>query len=157
MSIQKISEIEYYIRMAVMILAASSPIIFLATQGYKPSLSSYWRTDAQPIFIIINATTSYYLYGIRRWKPAAILLLFLTAFSVQDYMITHNVLAVLFFVACLYPLHQNNHYRRVYFYLYLLSLPLMAINLLLAESISIIILCLYHAKILTRIYKIQNR
>lgn len=154
MKIQKITEIEYYIRMGVMILAALSPIIFLLTQGYKPSLSSYWRTGAQPLFIVINAMTSYYLYGITRWKPAAMLLLFLTAFSVQDYMIAHNILAILFFIACLYPLHQNNHYNRLYFYLYLSSLPLMAFNLLLSEFIAIFILCLYHAKILTRIYKI---
>lgn len=156
MSLQKISEVEYYVRMLVMILAAASPLIFLATQGYEPSLSSYWRTGAQPMFIIINATTSYYLYGITRWKPAAIMLLLLTAFSVQDYMVLHNILAIIFFISCLYPLHQNNHFKRLYFYLYLSVLPLMALNLLLAEALAIIILCLYHAKILTRIYKLQK-
>lgn len=157
MSIKKISEVDYYIRMMVMVLATLSPLIFLVTQGYKPSLSSYWKTDIQPMFIIINATTSYYLYGITRWKPAAILLLLLTSFSVQDYATAHNILAVLFFLACLYPLHQNNHYNRLYFYLYLGTLPLMLVNLLLAESIAIIILCLYHGKILSRLYKIQKK
>jgi hypothetical protein len=125
--------------------------------GYKPSLSTYWETPMQPLFIIINASTSYHMFAISnwRWRPSAVMLLTLTAFSVTDYGTTHNVLAVLFFVVSLLPLYLSKRYKYC-FWLYLGTLPVMIYDMLLGEILAIFILCLFHGLILLKIKKLKD-
>ena len=86
---------EYRMKISVIILAAITPILCMLIHGYEPSLSTYWKTDLQPLFIIANASTSYYLYSVKKWKMSAFLLLMLTAFSVELYREVHDILAVI--------------------------------------------------------------
>lgn len=149
---------DYYIKLFVIALAAVAPIIMILVSGYQPSLSTFWKTDMQPLFIITNASTSYHLFAVRnwRWRPSAILLLALTAFSVADYAMAHNILAVLFFVVSAVPLFMTHHFKYMK-WVYLAALPLMIHDMLLGEIFAIIALCVYHALILFKIKKLGDR
>lgn len=153
---KKIGGFEFYSRLLVIVLAAITPIILLITQGHFLSLSQYWETDMQPLFIIANATTSYYLYGIKNWRLSALFLLLLTSFSVTLYPNAHNILAVLFFIVSLFPLYVS-HYFKFCFWAYLISMPIMIFDMMLGESIAIFFLCLHHLLILFRIHKIESK
>lgn len=152
-----ISQSGYYLRMAVIALALITPIIFLLTEGYLPSLSSYWRTPIQPLFIIANASTSYYFFGSHnRWRIPAVFLLLLTAFSIDSYPIVHNIIAILFFISCLIPLHKTKHYKN-FFWAYVCSVLFMPISITLGESLAISVLCIFHALMVHKIYKVQKK
>jgi hypothetical protein len=141
--------------MAVIALAVISPFICLSLYGYLPSISSYWRTGLQPLFIIANATTSYYLYSVKRWRIPALFLLLLTSFSVELYPTFHNILAVGFFISNIIPLLKTNRFKWT-IYPYASSLLILPFSMTFAEIIAIISLCIYHALILKRymdIYK----
>lgn len=152
-----ITNLDVRIKIFVVFLAAISPIIMVLVSGYKPSLSTFWETPMQPLFIITNASTSYHMFAIRnwRWRPSAVMLLTLTAFSVTDYGTIHNVLAVLFFVVSLLPLYLSNRYKFC-FWLYLATLPVMIYDMLLGEILAILILCLFHGLILFKIKRIKD-
>ena len=137
-------------------MAALMPLFFFIFQGYQPSISNYWETPMQPFFIIINASTSYHLYGIKNWRFSAVFLLFLTAFSVTDFQLIHNIVAVLFFIYCLYPLYITKRYEFM-FWVYLLSLPLMFFDILLGESLAVLSLCIYHGLVLLKVNKLSER
>lgn len=152
-----ISKEEYSARMLVIFFAFITPFIFFITQGYLPSISSYWSTPLQPLFIIANATTSYYFFvSHSSWRIPAAFLLFLTAFSVDSYLMVHNVLAVMFFISCLIPLYITKHYK-IFFWIYVVSVFFMPFSITIGESLSISSLCVYHALILTRIYRLQKK
>ena len=152
-----IPKTEYFLRMAVIILAMITPFIFLTTQGYLPSISSYWRTPLQPLFILANASTSYYLFGAHNtWKIPAVFLLLLTAFSIDSYVTVHNVVAVLFFVSCLIPFYYTHHYKE-FFWLYLSSVIFMPLSMTLGETLAVMVLCTYHALLLRKVYRIQKK
>jgi len=152
-----ITNLDIQIKLFVVLLAGIAPVFMLIMSGYKPSLSTYWETSMQPLFIITNASTSYHMFAIRNWKwrPSAILLLALTAFSVTDYGTIHNVLAVLFFVVSALPLYFTNHYKNL-IWIYIITLPVMIYDMLLGEILSIFVLCIYHGLILLRIKKIKD-
>lgn len=152
----RIDNFDFLVKMFVIVLAALTPLILYFTQGYHPSISTYWRTPMQPLFIIVNAITSYYLFGIKNWKFPAFFMLMLTAFSVTDFMIFHNIVAGMFFVSCLVAIHISRHLRFI-FWMYLISLPVMIYDLLLGESLAVFSLCLYHAIVLIKINKFANR
>jgi len=156
MIINKLSKRDYYLRIGVIIFTLISPIFYLLS-GIKPSLSSYWLSDLQPIFILTNATTSYYLFSLKHWKMSAGFLLLLTAFSIQYYPMIHNILAGLFFISCLVPLYKNIFFGMKYFYSMLILLPTLFISIMLFETLSIILLCVYHTTILNRFYKSQKK
>jgi len=151
------STIDFYIKILVIIIAALMPLIFIAFVGYEISLSTYWETSMQPFFIIVNASTSYHLFAVRnwRWRPSAIMLLALTAFSVTEYENVHNILAVLFFVVSLIPLYITNHYK-YFFWIYLVTLPVMIYDMMLGESLAIFTLCFYHGLMLFKIRKLTR-
>jgi hypothetical protein len=151
----EIRAFEYNSRVAAILLAAISPFICLIAYGYLPSLSSYWNTDLQPLFIIANAITSYYLYSIKPWRMPALMLLFLTAFSVELFPMVHNALAVGFFIMNLYPLYNTNHFKWC-IYIYLLSLLVLPWSMTFAEIISIGALCIYHYLLLRKVYKLNK-
>ena len=149
----RLSVFDFHTKMFVIILAALMPLILFLTQGYLPSISAYWETPMQPLFIITNASTSYHLYGIKSWRLSAFLLLLLTAFSVTDYGMIHNIVAVLFFISCLFPLYTTNHYKFV-FWVYLAAMPIMIGSMFVGESIAVIAMCLYHALVLIRVKRL---
>lgn len=152
---EKISKMGFTLRLLVIFFACVTPLFFIFFEGYLGSLSSYWETDLQPLFILANAVTSYYLFAQPKWRVSACFLLLLTAFSVESFRVTHDILAIVFFVANLYPLYKTHHFPLI-FWVYLLSLSIMPFDMLLAEIVAIWSLCLYHALVLRRVFVIQG-
>jgi hypothetical protein len=146
---------EYYIRIAVIIFAAITPFLCILSHGYLPSLSSYWKTDLQPLFIIANAATSYYLYSVKIWRPSALLLLLLTAFSVELFPLTHNFLAVIFFFMNIYPLYKRRFFKWT-IWIYFSSLLVLPFSMIFAEIIAINAICLHHLLLLNKVYIIKD-
>jgi len=146
---------QYLLRIAVIILAAVSPFICLMYYGYLPSISSYWNTDLQPLFIIANAATSYYLYSIRDWKMSALMLLLLTSFSLTLFPAVHNILAITFFIVNVYPLVKTNHFKWC-IWPYLASLVVLPFSMTVSEIIAIDSLCVYHMLLLIKAANISN-
>jgi len=151
----RINRWEYSVRLIIILLAIFSPFLLLILHGYESSLSNYWETEMQPIFILSNATTSYFLYRIKGWEIPALLLLLLTAFSVEYYGTTHNMLATTFFISCLLPLYRKKEMRMI-FYLYVSSVIFVPISLFVFETISVVLLCSYHLIILNRVYRLNK-
>jgi hypothetical protein len=146
---------QYWVRVIVIFLATLSPFICILSEGVLGSLSKYWTTELQPLFIVANATTSYYLYSMKQWRLSALMLLLLTAFSVDLFKVTHDILAILFFLLNIRPLRVTNHFKWVLF-LYLSSLILLPFGMLWAEIVAIDALCIYHFLLLNRVYKISK-
>ena len=157
LQLPKISKKEYYLRMAVIFLAFLTPFIFLLTEGYLPSISSYWRTPLQPLFIISNASTSYYFFRSHSsWRIPAVFLLLLTAFSIDSYLIVHNIIAIFFFLSCLIPLYKTKHFKNC-FWIYIISIIFLPYSITLGELLAISVLCIYHASMLYKIYKFSKK
>jgi len=154
--ISRLTKEDYQIRLGVIVLAFLSPILCLFLHGYQPSLSSYWTTEMQPLFIVANATTSFYLYQTKTWRASALMLLLLTAFSIELYPNMHNGLAGVFFIVTLYPLWVTHHYKWV-FWIYIFSLVVLLFSMLIAEIIAIWSLCLHQGLVLNKLYKLQNK
>ena len=155
--------LDHFIKIIVILISVMYPFILLSVEGELKSLSQYWNTSLQPLFIVANIMTAYIFLSIENWKISSFLLILVTAFSTVLYPDTHNVLAVLFFLSCLYPLIKSKRLK-FYAYLYLVSPAIgLAFGLLYLEIYSIIILCSYHLHILIQIlylnyqkYKIEN-
>jgi hypothetical protein len=146
-----IKKYDFYIKLFVIILSIIQPFIFLSICGELWSISSYWRTPLQPMFIIVNAATSYFFFSTDKWLIPSILLLLLTAFSLDLYPTIHNVIAGLFFFSCTYPLLTLKRFR-FFGILYLLSLfVFLLLGMLWFEIYCVLILGSYHLIIL--IYK----
>jgi hypothetical protein len=52
------------IRLLVIFLAMVQPIVILLVCGEIISFSASWQTELQPLYIITNAATSYFLYSV---------------------------------------------------------------------------------------------
>ena len=66
------SKIELSIRTATLILTIIAPFACIATYGWEYSYSQYWNTPLQPLFILSNIITAYYLFDSERWKIPAL-------------------------------------------------------------------------------------
>ncbi len=132
------------VKLLVVMLALVQPLIIVLAIGDVPSISSIWTTNLQPLFIITNAVTSYFLFSTKNWFLPSLFLLLLTAFSVDFSLVLHNVFAILFFVFSFYSLTSI---RRLRWYLipYILSVGiLLPFGIFWAEVWAIIVICLYH-------------
>lgn len=154
--INSIGRFDYIIRICVIILAIIYPLFCLLAFGYVPSLSQYWNTSMQPIFIFSNAATAYYLIGFKNWRISSCLLTLVTAFSVEYYPGLHNCLAIAFFVFTLWPLYKANNFKYC-FWIYLCAIPMAPISLFFAEYIAIIALCIFHIQSLIKLQNIQKQ
>lgn len=152
----QITKFDYYLRLSVIIFAALSPFICLLSFGYLKSLSQYWESPLQPIFVISNAITSYYLITLDNWRPSAILLILLTAFSVEYYQDLHNIMAVAFFIVTAIPLKKANNFKFC-FVIYLLSVLILPFSLFFAEVVAILAMCIYHTLSLHRLYNLSKQ
>lgn len=146
---------EYYARITIICLIAIAPLICLSISGYKKSYSAYWETESQPIFIIANIITAYLLNQYKDWQPSAWLLLGVVAFNSFDYRMLHDVLAIMFFVSCLFVLLKKHRHTPVTV-IYIGSLAAAPFSLLFAEQVAITMLCLYHSVNLETYYNLTN-
>lgn len=135
---------EFLIKLLVIIVSFIYPFVLLSVEGELGSISQYWNTSLQPLFITANVMTAYFFFSIENWKLPSYFLVLLTAFSVQLYPTTHDVIATLFFISCLIPLFKSKRFK-YYAYFYFISIPIGLISgLLWLEIWGMFILCLYH-------------
>jgi hypothetical protein len=148
----------FLIRAFVVIVAAVAPFIYMQYRHEEVSISEFWGSGLEPLFIFTNAATSYFFFSIEKWRPSAILLLLLTAFSVDSFLLMHNVYAVAFFVYSLIPIVLDKRLS-LYAVPYLFSLVFVNWpDIFLAEVIAITSLCTFHAHLLWLNWKIaKNR
>lgn len=145
---------EFLVKLLVILISALYPFILISVEGELVSISQYWNTSLQPLFIVANVMTGYFFFSLDNWKIPSFLLILLTAFSVQLYPITHDIVAVLFFVSCLIPLFKSKRYK-LYGYLYFITIPIYFLwGLLWLEIFGVIVLCSYHLHSLVHTAKI---
>lgn len=143
-----IKKYDFILKLSLILISVLQPFILISTQGWLWSISSYWNTPLQPLFILINAGTSYYFFHNEKWQVPGIFLLLLTAFSVQNYLFIHNIFATCFFLSCIYPMVYIKRFRILAF-LYLMSIPLYPlIGMLLFEIYCVLVIGIYHLCIL---------
>lgn len=139
---------DFILKLSLILISVLQPFILISTQGWLWSISSYWNTPLQPLFILINAGTSYYFFNNEKWQVPGIFLLLLTAFSVENYLFIHNIFAVSFFLSCIYPMVYTKRFRILAF-LYLMSIPLYPlVGMLFFEIYCVLIIGIYHLSIL---------
>ena len=149
------SKKEYFLKLISLIIASFSPIICWISAGPMPSFSSYWLTDAQPLFIISNLLTVYYFSFIPNWRIPATFLILLTCFSVEKYQIFHNALAILFFISSAFVIFKGKRYSSILF-IYIPGLLFLCTNIFIAEVVFIESLCVYHLLILNKLKSIKE-
>ena len=147
---------EMLVRILTIVFVALSPYVMILLHGPVKSLSQYWETPFQPMFIFANAATSYFFFSTSNWRIPSLLLMLLTAFSVEAYPGIHNALAIGFFIACAIPLYRAHHFR-YYLYLYLITAVIVPVNLLVGEVSMIMILCAYHIQLILYKHILINR
>ncbi len=146
--------LDFYRRIFIVILGFSQPIIILMVCGHIESISSSWETCLQPLFIFVNALTSYFFFDAHRWRLPSIFLLGLTAFSVSYSLMLHNILAILFYLSCLYPIYKLRRYRW-YMYLFLGSILVgLKFGLFWGEVFGIYILTAYHINVVVHMFRL---
>lgn len=131
------------------------PLIMLVWLGYKPSISVYFSSPAQFLFLLMNAGTSFYFISTNKWFLPGLFLLLLSCFSIEYYPMFHNIVAVLFFVTSIVSIFRSNRYKFIGV-LILLTTPLLFYSLFWYEYVSILFICLFHGLILQDIAKLQR-
>jgi hypothetical protein len=144
----------FWAKGGAILLAIVSPFVMLHYFPGSTSISMFWKTDFQPLFIFTNAATSYFLFSTEKWRLSAFFLLMLTAFSVEKFTDFHNFLALAFFLSNLYPLRIEKRFK-LYFYFYAATLPIFLKSFLWGEIAAVIILCCYHLHLLIHIRMIH--
>jgi hypothetical protein len=144
----------FIIRLFVIIVAMLAPFIYIISFGILPSISGYCETPMQPMFIIVNASTSYFLFSTERWRISAVLLLALTAFSVENYPDAHNFFAICFFLMNIHSLYRSRR-THVAMLIYLCSVFFIYDGVLYAEIFAITVLCATHLWLLICAWKID--
>jgi len=147
---------ELSVRTSALLLALIAPLACIAIYGWEYSYSQYWETPLQPLFILSNIITAYYLFDSERWKVPAIFLVLLIGFSVEDYVSIHNLMAVCFFLACVVPLTTTNHFKWI-LKPYLACTILVFYDMLLAEILSIACLVLFHGLMLYKYKRLTKQ
>lgn len=147
---------EYLVRLCSIGFASVVPIVLVVCNGPLYSLSQYWNTPYQPLFILSNAITSYFFFSTPNWRVPSFFLMLLTAFSLEYHNLIHDILAIIFFITCAYALFKSNRFK-YHFYLFMIGICVMPISLLYGEIIGILVLCVYHAQILMYKHRLDNR
>jgi hypothetical protein len=145
----------FLIRLGVVILAIASPFICLLFHGELDSYSQYWETDLRPLFIFTNASTSYFLFSMKRWWPSALCLMILTAFSFDQYLWIHNISAIIFFLICgilIFKDRRHSWYSLPYFSSLIV---LIYYGIFWAEVLAILVICSFHLHRMVRYHLID--
>ena len=143
------------LKILALILAVTQPFILMYFFGEQRSISQYWITSGQPLFIITNAMTSYFLFSTNHWSFPATSLLLLTAFSVQLAPMAHNIFAGAFFVSCLFPIANSKRFKW-YLIPYAVGGIIAIFHLLAGETIAVLSICAYHAHVMYYMYQLKK-
>jgi hypothetical protein len=135
---------DFYVRLFVVLLAMIQPYIIYNVYEGLSAISLVWGTMLEPLFVTTNALTSYYLFSTKNWEFPALCLLLLTAFSLAMFPITHNVIAIIFFLSVIYPLYKAKRFKFV-LWMYPIAIPIGYFwGVFWAETWGIVVMCLYH-------------
>ena len=154
MNLKKTNTANFALKIGIIFLSFITPFIMFFSYGKMPSISSYWNTPLQFLFILSNALTTYVFMDLPKWKLSGVFLFLLTIFSLEYYNDLHDILATIFFIVNLYPLYSLQRYRIV-IVPYLLSciwLP----DLFWFEVHAITVLCMYHLNLLIKVRHITK-
>lgn len=146
---------ELYERLLTSFLAVLQPFIIYILYGDNFTISTSWITPLQPLFIITNALVSFFFYKLDKWKIPAILLLLLTAFSVENHFMLHNILSVMFFIFSGISLLNLKKFR-YYFLIFLMSLFFLYFGLFWVETWAILTLGVYHTHLMLYTYFLKK-
>jgi len=124
--------------------------------GPLPSISEYFATPAQPLFLLINAATSFYFVTTKNWKIPGILLLALSCVSLEFYPTAHTILAALFFLWSVAATISGKRYRFLAIGMILSGFGLFH-SIFLAEVLAIFFICMYHSLILYDLYELYKK
>jgi hypothetical protein len=152
MDLKKTDKINFLIKISIIFLSILSPLLMYFFYGKMGSISAYWNTPFQPLFILSNALTTYVFMDLPKWKLSGIFLFLLTLFSIEYYGTLHNIFAVSFFIVNIYPLYKLKRYRK-FLIPYLLSCVFLP-NLFWFEVSAITVLCVYHLNLLLKVRKV---
>ena len=147
----------YKIKLAVILLCLLQPLIYLVYfKGDLQSFSHSFETELQPLFIVVNASSSFFFFSLNKWKIPALFLMLLTAFSTERFETIHNIFAVLFFLSCFYSLQE---YKRMEMYLrlYCFSIFIAFFGLFWFEFLAVYVLCFYHLHNLYKNFQYNTR
>lgn len=133
------------LKLCLCLLCIIYPILIGIFVGTQKGLSLLSVGYFEPLYIFVNACTSYFFFGYNKWtwKTMSASLLLLTCFNCHIYPFLHNVFAVIFFLAVVWELKN----------LRVLIMALMFLifgNIFLFESYLIIILAIHNLKLLKR-------
>jgi hypothetical protein len=140
---------DFYVRLFVVLLAMIQPYIIYQVYEGLSAISLVWGTMLEPLFVTTNALTSYYLFSTKNWEFPALCLLLLTAFSLAMFPITHNVIAIIFFLSVIYPLYKTKRFKFV-LWMYPIAIPIGYFwGVFWAETWGIVLMCTYHLFLIT--------
>ncbi len=141
---------EFHVKILAVFFSLITPFIMILHGDILGSISQYWDTQYQPLFITSNIICSYFFFSLKKWKIPSLLLVLVTAFNHYEFNVLHNVFAVSFYFACLHSLFLNKRFR-FYIILFIASIFIYPYSIILGEITSIIILCSYHLTVI--VYK----
>lgn len=130
-------------RILAMVLGIACPLIMISWFPEVKSLSGFFETEAVPLFIVMNIVTAYFFYLLPNWKISGVLLFLVTAVPLHYYKHLHDILAVLFFISCIFAVWKSNRYRFLIFP-FMISISIIPFSLLWAEISGIYSICIFH-------------
>jgi hypothetical protein len=143
------------IRAILVTIALLAPFIYITLCGEQQSLSTYWRTPIQPMFLLVNVCVSYFFFVTKDWRIPGILLLLLTCIHLDTINILHNVLAIAFFISTTVIIHKAKRHSWLSILL-ICSAFFLFKSILWAEIAAIGVICIYHGLLLIEWGKTLN-
>jgi len=134
----------FYLKFLAISISVLTPWICYYNEGPRKALSLYWYTDMWILFLLTNIVTGYYFLTLPSWRLSGILLIGLTLFPCKDYIILHDIIAILFFIANINPIIRNKRLSK-YCIPYVASFFILPFSIFWTEVLAIIVLCLYHS------------
>jgi hypothetical protein len=59
---------EFLIKLSVITVSFIYQFVLLSVEGELGSISQYWNTSLQPLFIAANVMTAYFFFSLDDWK-----------------------------------------------------------------------------------------
>lgn len=145
---------EYVLKFGLAVLGIIYPLVMWWWIGPQPSISEYFLTQAQVLFLLINAGTSFYFANTSKWQISGVLLLLLSCFSVEFYPTLHNIFAILFFISGFISILRSKRYKIMSLGVFLGLFGLFH-SIFLAEYIAVVFMSLFHMLILRDLFKLH--
>lgn len=146
---------EFHVKIFAIFLSFITPFIMILSGDMLGSISQYWSTKYQPLFIISNIICSYFFFSLKTWKLPSLFLVLVVGFNHYQFNTMHNIFAICFYFSCLHSLYKNKRFV-LYRILFLLSILIYPYSIILGEIVSVVILCLHHLRVLLYKEKLTN-